>query len=298
MLFATRREERRPSAEAYRASLADQFRNKTQQMAQQNQPAPAARKENKPTPPGMPFIFLGGDSKQPAPTSEPAMDDHRQPPPPPPDDVETFPLQPENSISRIFSSFVMPSLWTVGSIFSIGLNIILILALFLLGRDFFKLKSMMGDQIVAGLYDNFKAMDQSHIQSVIPINDQLAVNFTLPINQTTNVTLSQDTTINNARVYINTGGIIINSPANIVLPAGTILPVQLQMNVPVSTAIPVAMNVPVDIPLNQTDLHKPFVGLQQVIEPVYFMLQPQMKGPQDIAFCRVFSWVCSQYFTP
>ena len=192
----------------------------------------------------------------------------------------------------------MPSLWTVGSIFSIGLNIILILALFLLGRDFFKLKSMMGDQIVAGLYDNFKAMDQSHIQSVIPINDQLAVNFTLPINQTTNVTLSQDTTINNARVYINTGGIIINSPANIVLPAGTILPVQLQMNVPVSTAIPVAMNVPVDIPLNQTDLHKPFVGLQQVIEPVYFMLQPQMKGPQDIAFCRVFSWVCSQYFTP
>lgn len=299
MGMPTRKENRR-QPEAYRASQAEQFRRNTQQQAQQNTPpAMPQNAQDRPSPLNMPFIFFDNLPKPQTPRVDISMDNDGNPPDLPPEKEEPpFDDRYKNYRGNFFSTCVMPSLWTIGSVFSIALNIILITALLLLGRDFFKLKAMMGDQVVAGLYDNFKAMDQSHIQTVIPISQQLPVNFTLPINQATMVTLSQDTAINNARVYINTGGIIINSPANIVLPAGSVLPVQLKMDVPVSTAIPVAMNIPVDIALNQTGLHEPFIGLQQVIEPVYFMLQPQVKGPQDIAFCRVFPSVCALYFTP
>jgi hypothetical protein len=32
--------------------------------------------------------------------------------------------------------------------------------------------------------------------------------------------------------------------------------------------------VPVDIPLEQTELHEPFVGLQQVVKPWYCLIEP------------------------
>jgi hypothetical protein len=36
------------------------------------------------------------------------------------------------------------------------------------------------------------------------------------------------------------------------------------------------LNVDVDIPLNQTDLHEPFVGLQGVVKPYYCLLEKQV----------------------
>jgi hypothetical protein len=42
--------------------------------------------------------------------------------------------------------------------------------------------------------------------------------------------------------------------------------------VPVDQKIPVNLNVAVDIPLNQTDLHRPFTGLQKVVEPYQALL--------------------------
>ena len=38
--------------------------------------------------------------------------------------------------------------------------------------------------------------------------------------------------------------------------------------------VPVALNVDVDIPLEQTQLHEPFVGLQEVVKPFYCMVNP------------------------
>jgi hypothetical protein len=84
--------------------------------------------------------------------------------------------------------------------------------------------------------------------------------------------------------------------ANIVLPAGTNLPVHLELNVPVNTTVPIKINVPVDIPLANTDLHKPFIGLQQVVSPFYNMLQPQIEQPSDVGLCQTFSILCSAYF--
>ena len=190
----------------------------------------------------------------------------------------------------------LPAFWTVASIFSLIVNVILIVALVLLGRQLFVLKSIVGDKLLGGLYENFIFMDQAHIKTNITVSDNIPINFTLPISQDTMVVLTQNTSISGANVRINTGGITINSSANIVLPAGSKLPVHLELNVPVTTTVPININVPVDIPLQQTELHKPFIGLQQVVAPFYGLLQPQVKQSQDMPFCEPFASFCSFYF--
>ena len=194
------------------------------------------------------------------------------------------------------TSKIMPTFWTIGSLLSFSLNIILIGALILLGRELFVLKAMVGNNLLGGLYENFIYMDQAHIKTNITVTDTIPINFTLPISQDTVVVLTQNTPINGAHVTINTGGISINSSANIVLPAGTNLPVHLTLQVPVNTTVPVKLNVPVDIPLQETDLHKPFIGLQQVVAPFYFMLQPEIKKPQDLPLCGSNPVFCSMFF--
>jgi hypothetical protein len=82
-------------------------------------------------------------------------------------------------------------------------------------------------------------------------------------------------TINNALVTVRTGGLnIVNALTTIVLPQGTTLPIVLNLTVPVDQMVPVVLNVGVDIPLEQTQLHEPFVGLQEVIKPFYCMINP------------------------
>jgi hypothetical protein len=67
-----------------------------------------------------------------------------------------------------------------------------------------------------------------------------------------------------------------SASANIVLPQGTVLPIFIQnLSVPVDQKVLAELNVAVDIPLNETDLHEPFVGLQQVVEPYYCMVENQ-----------------------
>ncbi|MEJ2759558.1 MAG: hypothetical protein P8046_13840, partial [Anaerolineales bacterium] len=75
---------------------------------------------------------------------------------------------------------------------------------------------------------------------------------------------------------LNTGGLnIVQAPTDIILPKGTALPIKLNLTVPVDTEIPISISVPVEIPLNETELHEPFVGLQEVISPYYWMLIDQ-----------------------
>jgi hypothetical protein len=198
---------------------------------------------------------------------------------------------------RIFEpANALPAFWTVASAISLLVNLVLIVALILLGRELFVLKTLVGEKLIGGLYENFIFMDQAHIKTNISVADNIPINFTLPISQDVVVVLTQNTTINGANVRINTGGMAINSAANIILPAGTNLPVHLELNVPVNTTVPIQINVPVDIPLQQTELHKPFIGLQQVVAPFYNLLQPQMKGPQDVPLCERISGLCSFYF--
>ncbi|GAB4483573.1 MAG: hypothetical protein OHK0031_07010 [Anaerolineales bacterium] len=192
---------------------------------------------------------------------------------------------------------VAPAFWTVASVFSMIVNVILVIVLLVLARQLFVLKRMVGDGLLGGLYQNFILMDQAKIQTNVVVETEIPVKFSLPVKTNTSVTLTENTRIDGALVTLNTGGLnITNAPANIILPAGTILPIALDISVPVDANVPVTLNVPVSIPLDQTELHTPFVGLQQVISPYYWLLQPQIKSAADIPACKFSLGLCGWFF--
>lgn len=191
----------------------------------------------------------------------------------------------------------LPTFWTIASVLSMIVNLILIVVLLVLARELFTLKTMVGDELLGGLYNNFVLMDEAHIRTTIQVETEVPVEFTLPVQTLTTVQLTEDTRINSARVTLSTGGLnIVSAPTNIILPAGTDLPIALDITVPVSTTIPITLQVPVDIPLRETELHRPFVGLQDVVKPYYEMLMPEIKGPQDVPFCQPILWLCEMIF--
>ena len=195
---------------------------------------------------------------------------------------------------------VGPAFWTVASVISMIVNVILIILLLYLGIQLFTLKDIVQNQVLGGLYTNFQLMDEAHIRTTIPVSTevpakfdlpltglQVPAKFDLPLNTATTVTLTEDTLIRGATLYdLNAGSLYISSARlDITLPAGTKLPVQLDLTVPVdqmipldSVVVPVDQKIPVnlmvevDIPLEQTELHPPFVGLQEVVKPYYTLL--------------------------
>lgn len=167
-----------------------------------------------------------------------------------------------------------PPFWTITGILSLIVNVVLIVVLYSLAQQIFGIKNALNQQLIAGLSDNFAMMDQAHIRTTIPINTSVPAKFNVPLNTQTVVKLQKDVLLRRARVLnLTTGTLTISSaPADIVLPAGTELPVSLNLTVPIDQQIPVNLTVDVDIPLNQTDLHRPFVGLQNVVAPYYQLL--------------------------
>jgi hypothetical protein len=172
------------------------------------------------------------------------------------------------------------------------------LLLLALTRETFTLKKIVGADMLGGLYSNFIAMDQAHIRTTIPIQTEIPVSFELPISQDTLVVTTQPSFISGANlVSLTTGGLSIrNAPADIVLPAGTALNVHLEMTVPVDTTIPVALDVPVDIALDQTEMHAPLVGLQQVVSPFYWMLKPEWISCRDVPILSRLGPLCTLFF--
>lgn len=168
----------------------------------------------------------------------------------------------------------MPAIWTIGSVLSIVLNIILIITVVVLMKNLFAIKTLVQDHLMGGLYYNFILMDGATIDTNVVVNDTIPVVFDLPVNTNTTVSLTEDVLIEGATVarLVSGGVTILNAPADILLPKGTRLPIALNITVPVNTTVPVVLNVPVSIPLDQTELHQPFVGLQEVIAPYYNLL--------------------------
>ncbi|MCS6992988.1 MAG: hypothetical protein N2117_05390 [Anaerolineales bacterium] len=177
----------------------------------------------------------------------------------------------------------------VSSILSFIINIILIVVILILARELFALKAIVGDHLLGGLYRNFQLMDAAHIRTTITVQDNIPVAFDLPISQQITVTLTENTTIRNAIVGV------LSVPTSVTLPAGTQLPIQLDLTVPVQTVIPVTLNVPVDIPLRETELHQPFIGLQDVVRPFNDLLQPGIKTPADLQ-CGLLQGFCEWFF--
>ncbi len=200
-----------------------------------------------------------------------------------------------DSAPKSRASIFGPRFWTIASIISLTINGILAIVLIVLllmvnrmGMDISRLQSLGNDlmELPGGLYENFEKMDRASIQTNVEVETEIPVKFDLQLNQETNVVLSQDVTITNARVTVNTGGLnIAQANTTIVLPQGTTLPVFLSLTVPVDTRVPVILNVPVNIPLSQTQLNEPFVGLQQVIQPLYCALKPDAVNMDGVPIC-------------
>ncbi len=189
-----------------------------------------------------------------------------------------------------------PAFWTVASVLSLAINLILIVTLIILGRHLFDLKRLVGGQLMSGLHSSFVQMDEAHIRTTISVKDTIQVTdkipvvFDLPLKQDTEVRLVQDTPLKNTTIFLNGSAVKLN----LILPKGTRLGISLNLTVPVSQTIPVTLNVPVnmqvpvDIPLDQTELHQPFVGLQDVVGPYNQMLAGLPDRWTEAAFCQ--SW--------
>ena len=173
----------------------------------------------------------------------------------------------------------LPAFWTIASVMSFTVNIVMLIVVLILLQMLGTIQFTADDQIsglLGGLYNNFVKMDEANIRTNIHVEKEIPVNFTLNVSGPTNVTLSNDVTIDGALVTVQTGGLnIVNARARIVLPGGTILPINIEnLVVPVDQKVLAVLDVPVDIALNQTELHEPFVGLQQVVRPWYCLIEP------------------------
>ncbi|MBT3321167.1 MAG: hypothetical protein HN392_02680 [Anaerolineae bacterium] len=188
------------------------------------------------------------------------------------------------------------ALWTITSIISMTVNIIFIILFGLLLNLYTENQSSLvlpegidlktPENLLKGLYDNFQLMDEAHIIKDIPVNTSIPVVFDLHLNEETVVILTEPVTINGARVTLSTGGLnIVNAPATVTLPKDTLLPIKLDLIVPVEQMVDVNLNVAVDIPLDKTDLNVPFIGLQDVVRPLYCLVAPDALSIHGEAIC-------------
>lgn len=194
-----------------------------------------------------------------------------------------------------------PPFWTVVSIISLIVNAVLLAIVLGLGSQIFEIKALLEEQLLGGLSTNFAAMDAAHITTTIPVQDQsVRANFNLHIEQDTVVELSNDVFIQNAEIYdlyTPNGGLQIDyAIADIRLPVGSSLPITLTMDVPVDQEIPVNLDVAVDIPLDQSDLHNPFTGLQGVVDPYITLLEKYPDSWMEVFCSKEPSKFCAWLF--
>jgi hypothetical protein len=198
--------------------------------------------------------------------------------PPPPGERLLLTSSPQPA-PRAWRWKFLPAFWTIASVLSmivnVGLIIILLLAFQMLNQ-IERVQSIATD-VLGGLHTNFVRMDQANIQTTIRVEKDIPVNFNLSVSGPTVVRLSQPVRITGAVVSVSTGGLrITDADATIVLPQGIDLPVTIRdLVVPVDQRVPAVLDVPVNIPLRQTELHEPFVGLRKVVEPWYCLIKPQ-----------------------
>jgi hypothetical protein len=200
----------------------------------------------------------------------------------------------------------LSAFWTVACIFSLIVNVILIAILISFGHNFFEIKSMIGEGLINGTYENLTLMDKAHIVTSVPVNtsvqlqDTLPVAFDLPINQSTQLSLAQDTRITGAYIYLNNTAVLtdLTLPANTSIQANFDINIPVNTTVPLSITVPVAVQVPVDIAIEQTDLHQSIVGLQGVIEPYKTFMDSSFNSPKDFSMCNHWwsGWMCGVFF--
>jgi hypothetical protein len=202
------------------------------------------------------------------------------PVPPPP------PAAPQSPTVKPRLQF-LPAFWTIASLLSMTVNIILIAVLIGTLRGLGGLNlGPIGTGLLSGFYSNFERMDAAHIKTTIPVQASIPLDLSIPVQTTTNISLADPVEIPNAHVKISTGTFNIDSDADVLLPAGTNLNVTLNFNVPVQKAVPITLSVPVDIALSQTELNPAITGLESTIKPLYCVLDPGAISINNVPVCR------------
>ena len=200
----------------------------------------------------------------------------------------------------------LPAFWTVASIFSLVVNVLLIALLIGFGRNFFSIKERVAKGLVESTSNNLALMDQAHIVTSVPVKteiklqDNLPVVFNLPVSQNTQILLAQDTRITGAYIYLNETAVL----TDLTLPARTPIQISMNMSIPVDTSVPISMTVPVsmqvpmDIAIAQTDLHQSILGIQGAIEPYKTLLGSTYNSPRDFPICNQWwsGWMCTIFF--
>jgi len=209
--------------------------------------------------------------------------------PPPPAPAPVYAAPPAPAPQRFSGFHFGPAFWTVTGLLSLFVNGVLVAVVIYLLTSTSTLQSNAGAagfNILSGLYTNFEKMDRANIDAQIPVSTEIDIGLDVPFQQTTTITLASDATISNARVRITSPALNIDAPAEVILPAGTSLNVAISTMVRVQDKVPVNLTVPVHIPLSQTELHEPFTGLQDVIQPWYCLLQPAALNLDGQPICR------------
>jgi hypothetical protein len=190
-----------------------------------------------------------------------------------------------------------PALRRSAILISLVVNIVLIIVLLIVAQQLFTIKAVADQRMFEGLYYNFVLMDRAHIRTEILVSDtiqvvdEIPVVFDLPLQQGTEVILNKDTPIKNATIILNNQRV----PLDLTLKEGTPLHINLDLIVPVSQTVPVVLTVPVnlkvpvDIPLAQTELHEPFIGLQEVIAPYYWTVHNLPESWEKVPLCE--GWI-------
>lgn len=197
------------------------------------------------------------------------------------------PLIARSGVPEVAGSRLLRRFWTVSSIASLIMNVVVLAALIIWMRGRSGSDSAGPDSaLLAGLYANLDLMDQAHITQTIPIRSSIPWSISIPVQTTTSITLAHDVTIEGAHVKITTASLNIDAPAVVTLPAGTALDVALSFDVPVQTALPVAFDVPVDIVVKDSDLHSALVGLKDTIKPMLCAASPNALSLTGEPVCR------------
>jgi len=203
---------------------------------------------------------------------------------------QTLQTQATPKTASPFKNFKFgPPFWTITGILSLTINVVLIAAVFILINMLGPFQGTVGNigtSVIGGLYTNFEKMDRATIQTIIPVDAQVPINISVPVHTTTQIVLAETVEIPNAQVVINTGGLNINSNANVTLPVGTPLLVDLNFDLPIQATVPIHVDVPINIPMANTELHDPFVGLQDVVQPLYCLVDSKATNLNGQAICR------------
>jgi hypothetical protein len=180
----------------------------------------------------------------------------------------------------------LPTFWTIACIVSLALNtILLILVLSLMhGLGTFGAGGTNAG-LLTGLYNNFQQMDEAHIKTTIPVEASFPLDASIPVQASTKITLARDVAIEGAHVKINTALFNIDAPASLTLPAGTSLDVMMDFALPVHSTVPISLQLPVDIALQDTELHRAILGLQETIKPLLCATSPTAITLQGAPIC-------------